>query len=157
MFDNQAEMPTGRAMASLMIYNEMEMRCTRDYLEMHCRAMDKILEGPKISIQTIVQLHQNLKERLELMVMPDFIYKLASVTFFDKTESPQGYDLEYNQKKIELWKKEKTLDFFLSLPILDMIPSLKAQQGNSKMYLGIAEKIDQIHRLHLTELLSEKG
>lgn len=156
MYDNQAEMPTGRAFASLMIYNEMEMRCTREYLELHCKAMDNILGRERIRIQDIVQLHQNLKERLDLMVMPDFVYKLASVTFFDKTENPQGYDLAYNEKKIESWKRDgKTLDFFLTLPILDMIPSLKAQQGSLPMYLGIAEQIDKIHRLHLLDVLSE--
>src|SRR5688572_16817539 len=135
MFDQTAEVPTGRMLAALAIYNEMEMRCDREYLDLHTRAMQKVLSDPKkINVMYIAQLNLNLKERLELMPLPDLVYKLASVIFFDETESPYNYNFEYNKGKIEQWKKApETLDFFLSRLASELIPSLKPVSGNSRM------------------------
>jgi len=157
-FSDQEETPTGRQFAALMVYNEMDMRCSRDYLELHCRAMDKLLSDPKkIQIGYIAQINANLKDRLNLMVVPDFIYKLASVVFFDETESPYKYDIEYNLKKIEKWKEDKgTLDFFLQTPLKDLVPFLQAQEGISDTYSVIAEMVAEIHRKSLIDILSEK-
>lgn len=157
-FVNQEEAPTGRQMAALAIYNEMDMRCSRDYLELHTKAMDKILSDPKkININWIVQLNANLKDRLELMVVPDFIYKLASVVFFDETESPYTYDYEYNVKKIKVWKKDaRTLDFFLQTPLVNLAPFLKAQKDVSNIFSQIAEQVAGIHHKLLSDILLEK-
>jgi hypothetical protein len=140
-----------------MVYNEMDMRVDRDYLEMHCRAMDKLLSDPKkIHIGLIAQVTANLKERLDLMVMPDFIFKLASVVFFDESESPYQYDLEYNTSKITAWKEDKaTLDFFLKTPLVDLVPSLKAQKDVSDIYSEVAKQVGEIHHKALTDILSE--
>lgn len=157
MFDQMEEVPTGRQMAALTIYAEMDMRVTREYLQDYVKAVEKVTSDPKrININILVQLNMNLKERMELMVMPDFIFKMASVTYFDKDESPYRYDFEYNKKKIAAWKEDgQALDFFLKTPIGDMIPSLKQQGGISPMYLGIAESVEKIHQEHLTAVLSD--
>ncbi len=158
MFDNAFEIPTGRAMAALAVYGEMEMRCDRQYLEAHTKAMDKLLNPSdrKINISYIAQLNVNLRERLELMPLPDFVYKLASVIFFDDSESKYSYDYEYNKKKIDKWKKDPgTLDFFLSRLVTELIPSLKSAGSGTQIYMEIAEKIDRIHRDNLTKVLSE--
>jgi hypothetical protein len=158
MFADQTEVPTGRQFAALMVYNEMEMRCDRSYLELHCKAMDKLLGDPKkIHIGYISQLNANLKDRLELMVVPDFIYKLASVVFFDQSESPYQYDSKYNEDKIAGWKKDSaTLDFFLRTPLTRLVPFLKAQEGVSPIYSVIAEQVEEIHHKLLTDILSER-
>lgn len=158
MYASQTEVPTGRQFAALMVYNEMEMRCTREYLELHVKAMDKILSDPKkIHIGYIAQINANLKERLDLMVVPDFIYKLASVVFFDEKESPYKYDIEYNEQKIARWKaSEGVLDFFLRTPLCDLVPFLKAQEDVSNIFSKVAEQVGEIHHKLLTAILSEK-
>lgn len=159
MFDSQFEVPTGRQMAAIAIYEEMNMRCTREYLEMHVKAMDKILADPrKINLTWVMQLNSNLKERLTLMPLPDFIYRLASVVFFDETESEFNYDYKYNEKKIEKWKAAGgTLDFFSQRLAKDLIPSLTMPAASSKMYFQVASQIDKIHHKHLTDILSAKA
>lgn len=159
MFDDQIEVPTGRQFAALMVYSEMEMRCDREYLELHCKAMDKLLSDPKkIQIGYIAQINMNLKDRLNLMVTPDFIYKLASIVFFDENESPYRYDEKHCEQKIQRWKEEgATLDFFLKTPLTSLVPSLKAQEGVSPIYLGIAEAVARTHLERLTGILSEKA
>jgi hypothetical protein len=161
MFDNQFEVPTGRQMAAIAVYEEMNMRCTREYLDMHTRAMDKILGMKRLTITEctyIAQLNNNLKERLELMPLPDFIYKLASVVFFDRSESEFSYDYAYNEKKIKKWKAAGgTLDFFSTRLAKDLIPSLTMPEASSKMYFQVASQIDKIHHKHLTDILSAKA
>jgi hypothetical protein len=159
MFADQTEVPTGRQFAALMVYNEMEMRCTREYLTLHVKAMDKLLSDPKkIHIGYIAQINANLKDRLDLMVVPDFIYKLASVVYFDESESPYKYELEYNEAKIKEWKKDiSTLDFFLRTPLRDLVPFLKSQQDVSPIYSVIAEQVSEIHHKLLTGILSEEA
>ncbi len=156
MFDQTAEVPTGRMLAALAVYTEMEMKVDKEYLELHTKAMEKLLSDPKkINISYIVQINMNLKERLELMPLPDFVYKLASVIFFDETESPYSYSFEYNKKKIEQWKKSgDTLDFFLSRLSSELIPSLKPATGNSNTFFRVAEQIAGIHLTDLTKILS---
>lgn len=156
MFDQSEEVPTGRMLAALAVYTEMEMKCDKEYLELHTKAMEKLLSDPKkINISYIVQINMNLKERLELMPLPDFVYKLASVIFFDKTESPYSYSFEYNKKKIEQWKKSgDTLDFFLSRLSSELIPSLRPATGNSNTFFRVAEQVAGIHLTDLTKILS---
>jgi hypothetical protein len=156
MFDQAAEVPTGRMLATLAIYTEMEMRCDREYLDLHTKAMEKLLSDPKkINVMYIAQLNLNLKERLELMLLPDFVYKLASVIFFDETESPYSYDFVYNKTKIENWKKSsETLDFFLSRLASELIPSLKPAVGSTRTFFQVSEQIDVIHRTAVTKILS---
>jgi hypothetical protein len=156
MFDQTAEVPTGRMLAALAVYNEMEMKVDKEYLMLHTKAMEKLLSDPKkINVMYIAQLNLNLKERLELMPLPDFVYKLASVIFFDETESPYSYSFDYNKSKIEQWKKSpETLDFFLSRLSSELIPSLKPAIGSSRTFFQVAEQIAGIHLTDLTKILS---
>lgn len=156
-FDDQFKLPTGRGLCALTIYEEFNMRCTREYLELHTRAMEKLLSDPKkINIQAIAVINKNLSERLNLAMFPDHIYKLASVVFFDKDESPYNYDYQYNAKKIEKWKAAGgTLDFFLKTPLKDLIPSLKLPEQNAQDYFQVATQIDQMHQQDLQEVLSK--
>jgi hypothetical protein len=157
MYENTVDVPTGRMLAAQGIYVEMEMRADREYLELHCKAMDKLINENKkgINITYIAQLNMNLRDRLNLMPLPDFVFKLASVIFFDESESPVSYDWSYNEKKIAKWKKDpELLDFFLSRLATELIPSLRSVGKSSRMFFQVAEKIDKIHRDNLTKVLS---
>lgn len=158
-FDNTFEVPTGRMMAAMAIYGEMEMRCDREYLLMHTKAVQKVLSDPKkINIQVIAQLNINLQERMELAPLPDFIYKLASVIFFDKSEPVYSYDFDYNKKKIEKWKEAGgTLDFFLNTPLKTLVPSLILPEKDASIYLQVVKMIDETHRRLLSVTLSEEA
>lgn len=157
MFDDQFKLPTGRGLCAITIYEEFNMRTTRDYLEAHCKAMEQLLSDPKkINIQTIAILNKNLQERLNLAIFPDHVYKLASVVFFDESESPYNYDYAYNAKKIEKWKAAGgTLDFFLKTPLRDLIPSLKLPDHNADSYFQVASQIDKLHQDEVQAVLSK--
>jgi hypothetical protein len=158
MYENPTDVPTARMLAAQGVYLEMEMRCDKEYLEDHCRAVDKILNENKkgINVTYLAQLNMNLRERINLMPLPDFVFKLASVIFFDESESEISYDWAYNEKKIAKWKQDpQLLDFFLNRLATELIPSLKPAAKSTNMYFQVAEKIDKIHRDKLTKVLSQ--
>lgn len=159
MFDDQFKVPTGRGLVALTIYEEFNMRCDREYLKAHVRATEIILSDPKkINLNTLAIINRNLKERLDLALFPDHVYKLASVIFFDDNESPYAYDYKYNQKKIERWKAAGgTLDFFLKTQLRDLIPSLKLQGQNVESFFQVGEMIDNLHRTDLQEVISKEA
>jgi hypothetical protein len=158
MYDSAMEVPTGRFFAAMGVYSEMEMNVDKEYLLTHCKAMDKILsDNKKISLQYIMQLNINLKERTELMPMPEYIYKLASVIFFDKSESLYSYDYDYNKLKIEKWKAAGgTLDFFSRTPLAELVPSLNMPERDIQTYLTVAKMVSETHQALLTEISLEK-
>jgi len=158
MYDSALEVPTGRFFAAMGIYTEMEMNCNKDYLISHCKAMEKLLSDPKkIQLTYIMQLNVNLKERLDLMPMPDFIYKLASVIFFDKSESLYSYDYDYNKLKIEKWKAAGgSLDFFSKTPLKELVPSLTMPERDTQTYLTVSKMVEEMHRLLHQDILLEK-
>ncbi len=153
-FPDQFQVPSERMMMALAYYEELAMKVDKSYLEAHVKAMDTILSDPKkINIQGIMQLNMNLKERMELIPMPDYIYRMASVVFFDEHESIYTYDYDYNKKKIERWKRSSdVLAFFLKTPLVELIPSLRSVIQSSKTYSPVLEKIEKIHRGHLSAL-----
>ena len=157
MFDDVFNIPYERGLKALVYYEEFRMRVNKEYLKMHVDAMDKILSDPsKIDIGTIAKLNNQLKERLELIVEPDLLYKLASVVFFDKNEKPESYDFNYSKKKIEFWKKNmSTQSFFLETPLVTLIPFLKLSGTNIDTYSTIVEKINDIHLGSLSNILSK--
>ncbi len=158
-YPNQLELPAGRAFAALSIYEEMKMKVDAEYLDLHCRAVDKILSDPKrINIGALALIHRNLKERSELMFMPDYIYKLASVVFFTKDESTFNYDYKLNEKKIEAWKKDGlTLDFFLTTPLNQLIPFYTLPEADIQKYSAVADELNKIHRKDIMEILSNNS
>ena len=135
---NEANIPFKRALKVISIYNELDMRCTRGYLIKHSEAIANLLNKTPFKTNTLlelIKLNNQLKERLEWIYDTDIVYKLASVVYFDETENPEDYDWVYCQRKIEKWKKESTVtDFFLSMPIVELIPFLGDFELNFQDY-----------------------
>lgn len=156
-FPDQFLAPSGRQMMALAFMEELNMRCDKAYLQSLAKGLLEVVNSKKIQLHKIAQMAMYLEERLELAPMPDYIYRMASVVFFDLTESHYVYDYDYNKKKIERWKKNPDmLAFFLKTPLVELIPSLRPAIENSKIYSPIVEMIDKIHRDNLSAVLSAK-
>lgn len=154
-FSDPFNITTGRYFATIAAYEELQMRCDREYLELHVAAVDNVLNQPKVKMTWLAQMNQNLKDRLDLMPTSEFVYKLAAVLFFDESESAHVHDYAYGEVKIDRWKKDRAvLDFFLSRPLKEIMPSLNMPTENSQMFMGVAEKIDVMHRKFITKALS---
>lgn len=158
-YDNALHIPADRMFAALTLYEEFNMRCTREYLELHCRAVDKVLAQKSLGLNDLIlvqTLHNNLKERLNLPPHPELIYKYASVIFMDGSESPYMYDHAYNEEKIKKWKTEpKLLDFFLTLDTLNLMPHINLPYKHFQTYLEIADAIQSKHLNDQQQALSK--
>lgn len=158
-FANNFKGATGRTICALAIYEELRMRCTADYLRLHIEATKNYLnpKDGRIRLTELAKINNNLEERLNLAPFPDHIYKLASVIFFDETESPFSYDFKYNKKKIDQWKKDpEILDFFLKMQFEDLIPYGSMPKEHVKRYFVVTDLIDKNHQQTLQDKLSKK-
>lgn len=145
-FDDVFSLPYERGLMALTFYEELRMKCSYDNLKLHVEAMRKMLNEPRINIYAINALNEMLAERLNMVTDVDLLYKLSSVVFFDKNENPCIYELDYNRKKIEQWKKHKGMnDFFLQKPIVELIPFLKSVDIDLEKYSAVVEGVKAAH------------
>jgi len=154
MFDDILKMPTSRGLHALDLYDEFNMRVTKDFLIAHCNAMEKILNpgSGKLDLITMATLVKNLKERLTFLPVPDHVFRLAAVVFFDDTENPYSLDRKYCDAKVQRWKADPdALGFFLQTPLKDLIPFLGLDKVNLHTY---SATINMVNELHLKEVLS---
>lgn len=139
-------LPYERGLMAVAIYNELDMRCTREYLLQHTKAISEILKAKSIDIFKINQLNEQMKQRLMLTTDVDLMYRLASVAFFDKNENPVLYEGEYNAKKIAHWKEHKGVaDFFLQKPLMELIPYLQNAQVDLTSFSRLNQQLNEIH------------
>lgn len=149
--------PYERALTAIVFYREVSMNCDYSLLQKHTDAVNELLMSSRIDVFKIKTLNDLLTQRIKLPKDPELIYKLASVVYFDKNESPEVYDFEYGKKKIAFWKQHASLkDFFLQQPLIELIPYLKHADQNIENYSLIAEQFSKIHSDTLSDILSGK-
>lgn len=157
-FDTAANIPAMRGLKFLSVYNELDMKCDRFYLNSYADAVLSQFTKPKLGFQEMANIQvwtAQLKERLTWVYHEDLIYKLCSVYFFDENENPNDWEWEYALKKIEHWKKhESVLAFFLHEPIVRLIPYLKDLGPNSLSYSEAQKGLDKAQLENLLANLS---
>ena len=159
MHEDPMNTATGRGLHAMQCMEEILMRCNIDYLKAHVEATNAIFSDPKkINLPMLMKLNSNLKERINLLVaLPTHVFKLASIVYFLKDESPYRYDAAFNKKKIKAWSEEPGMyDFFCQGHLKTLMPFLALPDGNSESYLEVVEKINQLHLNDLSELLSRR-
>lgn len=156
-FTDLLNTPYERALSALVYYREADMNIDRDFLEKHLEAINEVLLSPRIDIFKIKGLNDQLMQRLKLPKSSDLLWKLASVVYFDKDESPVTYDWEYSKRKIEFWKEHSSVnDFFLQQPVIDLIPYLRHCGENLSEFGKMMEDIDRQHSDNLSTLSSPR-
>ena len=152
-FEDINNLPYQRGRAALSAFNEVEMRCSRDFLLRYTKAMDEVLHAQSIDIFKINELNGMLKDRLSLTADLELCYKLASIVYFDSTEKPEVFEPEYAAKKIERWKKDQGVaDFFMQKPLKELIPFLTNAVGDLDTFFLLNQELNQLHS-DLTRLI----
>ena len=149
-----------RALDALAIYEQWQMRCSREFLIAHVQAVNKTLSDPaKINIVNLVKLNSALAERLDFAIpSEDLVWQFAAVVFFDEKESPYRYDHQYGKEKIARWRKDmKVSDFFFRTPIGELIPLPQLSEKDLATYSKVAGMMTQKHLKQALEVLSPAG
>jgi hypothetical protein len=156
-FENPFNMPWQRAYVAMAYYEELNMRITKDFLLEILFVMKEEINKPKPGITEVVKYINLLEERTKYVVEPETLLKLASVYYFTLDENPFFYDLIFNQKKIANWRKARTLDFFLQMPLQELAPLLTLPPETLQTYLvgQIAKSIKTIEEM--LEVLSREN
>lgn len=157
-YEDTFNIPCKRGLQATVFYEEVRMKVTMEELKAIQEAQEKILNnGKSLNLVDLYRINQILKEKLNFIVVPDLVYKLASVVYFDATENPNEYDFGYGAKKIEKWKKENDINaFFLSKPITDLVPFFKEVNFDLKSYSEAIEAIRKSQNLEVTGISSNK-
>lgn len=150
--------PYQRGLAAADILEEVNMRVTREYLQLHNDAIKTFLSDPKsVNIFEISKLVNELNERLNWIVSPETLYKLASVVYFDTNESPLEYNYQYGIEKIKRWKKFKMEDFFLQKHIGKYIPHTELQGEDLLSYMEAAIQVERKQLEVLLQITSKQS
>lgn len=158
-FEDPNALIEGRGFAALNVYKELSMSCSREFLQAHVEAMDVLLrpkQGERLNIPEMAKLNLQLKERLEMIIDSMTPYKVASVIYFDETEDPYSYDMNYAMTvKIPKWKKENVGSFFLQTPLKSLIPSTLSSEETLESYMKVGREMDKMHYQTITEAISQ--
>jgi hypothetical protein len=158
MHEEPLNTATGRGLEAMVCLEELIMRCDINYLNNHTKAIDKILtDSEAINVADLAVLNYQLKERIGFLVaLPEHVYKMASIVFFTKDESPYKYDHTANQKKIAKWKQADGMyDFFLQTPLSTLVPYLQPPGVLSPNYQITLDRINTAHLDSLQAILSK--
>lgn len=109
-FTDDLEMPEMRMRYATRFYQEMQMKCDKEHLTKMIDKCEELLNKGKLA--GTWELLSDLKYRLTWAFEPETLYRYATVMYFTLDENLKGYDLDFNTKKIELFKK-KGMKYFL--------------------------------------------
>lgn len=134
---------TERGLDAYQVYEEISMRIAVDDLKLFINKFKELCNSNPIQILEVSKALNFLEERVNFVIPPrDLIWKMASVAYFDESESPYTYDAMYAQKKIKLWQENKDIaDFFLYQQLKALIP---LPELSSETYKILQETISKI-------------
>jgi hypothetical protein len=121
-FTEDYKVPVGRWKFLEAYIGEADIRMSLKDLEAYCEELIKELDGKagQIRISHLLKIVWTIKSRCKLAFSPETIERLAAAVYFDETEDLSGLDMEYVDKKIQLWRKHNSVSFFLTRPISDL-------------------------------------
>lgn len=119
-FTNVADMPEGRYYALTERLTEMDMRINREDLVEYMDKVEAHINTGNFS--KVMAIIEEIKYRASMLIETETLYKVASCVFFTLKEDLTTYDIDYNDKKIAIFKREKIESFFLNEPVKRFIP-----------------------------------
>lgn len=157
-FSDIFSIPFERGLMAVAVYNEIDMRCSRDYLMKHTETISDLLKQQEIDIFKINTLNEQMKQRLQLVTDVDLLYKIASVVFFTEEENPALYETDYCKKKIAHWKEHRGVaDFFLQKPLMELIPFLQNVEVDLDTFSRLNEELNEVHLERFRTFNSKKA
>lgn len=160
-FTDISKMKNQRALAIQDFYNELSMRCDREFLISHTDAVNAALDSKNIDIYKMKTLNMQLKERLEMIYERDIIYKIASAIFFTKNENPLDYDDLAGREKIALFKEQDANDpsmgFFFGTLFKSLIGQTDISEADLATYMTVGEAVKKEHLATISTILFNKN
>lgn len=134
---------TERGLDAYQTYEEIGMRIEVTALKEFVAKFKELCNSNPIQILEVARVLNFLEERINFVIPPrNLIYKLASIAYFDESESPYTYDTIYANKKMEQIRKNNDVDdFFLYQQLGDLIPLPKLSKETYQVLQDTMEKV----------------
>jgi hypothetical protein len=144
-FKQDLEIPAGRYTWIDAYMREHEMRMSLDVLRGYIGAIREQISGEmgQINLSNVSVLLYKMETRTNLAFSPETIKRLASVIYFDITESLKSYDQDYGNLKIKQWEQHKFLDFFLCRPLKELLGLHDTSLESLQNYITLSQQILQ--------------
>jgi hypothetical protein len=144
-FKQDVEIPAGRYTWIDAYMREHEMRMSLDVLRGYIGAIREQISGEmgQINLSNVSVLLYKMETRTNLAFSPETIKRLASVIYFDISESLKSYDLDYGNLKIKQWEQHKFIDFFLCRPLKELLGLHDTSLESLQNYITLSQQILQ--------------
>lgn len=141
-----------RAFTGFGIYNEWNQRTTSEMLIAFIDKFKQLINCSEIKLFEIADLINKLEERTKWPIpTKDIILKMASVMYFDESESPYSYDELYGREKMERWRNNDNIDaFFLHKRLQELIPSPVISEQDFSLCQTVISQIEGLYQLQNT-------
>lgn len=139
----ELRLPTGRYKYHYKYLQENSLRIDVPTLTAFIDEISKCLSGGKKNIEigeAIILLHK-LKSKISLPFDPELARKLASVSFFTEDEDLSTFDEKHGQWKIEHWREHNFHDFFLTMPVQELLNLKGISIKSLEEYLTTADQL----------------
>lgn len=108
-------------------------------LQSYIKEMKNILDGGmkknQVSMGELWKIVLNMESRISLAFEPASVERLAAVIFFDETEDLRSYDRKYGLDKVKFWQDNNVTDFFLTMPIIELLGLKGISQTSLEEYI----------------------
>ena len=152
------------------IDNHNQFKVTDSVLTEYLDMVDKFTNDNSLTsdrrIVEIQRLTQTLKFRREQSNNLSLVFDISAVWFFDESEDPAEYEINYSKTKIKNWQENNIailpdgqtvnlLGFFLKIPLNRFINFQDLSQPGTLTYLKSLTETEFSHSLHNYSMLSE--
>lgn len=135
---NDYEMFENRFRYLRTYYAQLEMKFTSKELSSFMDEIIKSCESGKLT--KVYDIAKEVKYRSEWLFEPESLYQLYSVIVFDLQEDIRDFDINYNKKKIEAFKKKGLLKEILSKLLTNAETLLNLSHQDFLNYTKIMEE-----------------
>ncbi len=144
---------TLRGTAAVEVYDKWNMRMSRDTLQEYLNEMKKVFVTPKVmDVGRIVTLVNSMQERMDYILSPEeYLWDLFCVNYFDASESPYGYDPEYQIEKKRRFKSSGNIDaFFLYTRLSELLPLPKLSEQDLMTAFRVISGMEELQSMVLS-------
>ncbi len=157
-FKNGVDWPTRRLQSINQFLREVDLRMSskdlKELMKLQREAIDKGM------MTEVVKIIITIEKSIDLYMELDTYYRLFSATYFTLKEDISDYDWDYNDEKIELFKKEKLDDFFFKGPLKKYLPQTNISKQDIQTLSKLSKRNKMFRSQNVLEImksLSENG
>lgn len=145
MFKSLLDMPHIRYNHCSRFSTEFNMKLDSEILrESISQLRELLIEPTKKSLTKASEILILLDEHTKMLISIDSSYRLASCVYFWEDEDLNDYDFLIGDEKIELFKKYKFDDFFLSEPMNRFLPQMNLSVNDLHIYSRYEKELQKL-------------